>query len=329
MTTMHDEFLELAAAAIDFELSEADRNALGRHLDECAACRLRVIGINKDQRDVIALKRLALSPATAQSIRTQTVRRQAMPRSTLRMLAIAAVVAALVVGAVVVGAQLIRRVDYDLTNVTPPVVPDASLGLDAAVFTPMPSLSQASPVSSPAESRSTATPSPSAEPTPTRQPSPNLTPKVKVTPKPAKPSKVVGWPSVARDGVELTAVVGDSEEWNGHLVIDVTASGLKPQQPLSLDSNGPFRIVWTCGDESQPSTYTMPGESYVPSLGVAGPDGTAQVRVEFAVSPDRPCPQGESWPWSTTLESWTVSIANRDRLLYLVTPEPLVRVRSP
>ena len=39
MTTIHDEFLELAAAAIDFELSESERIALGRHLDECAACR--------------------------------------------------------------------------------------------------------------------------------------------------------------------------------------------------------------------------------------------------------------------------------------------------
>jgi len=136
MTTIHDEFLELAAAAIDFELSESERIALGQHLDGCAACRRRVIGLNADQRAATALPLLQLSPATAAAIRARTVRRQPLPRSTLRMLAIAAVVAALVVGAAVVGAQLLRRADRDLSDVDPTFQPDASFSVETAVFTP-------------------------------------------------------------------------------------------------------------------------------------------------------------------------------------------------
>ena len=136
MTTIHDEFLELAAAAIDFELSEPERIALARHLDDCAVCRRRAIGINADQRAVIAMPRLVLSPAEAQTIRARVVRRQPVPRSTMRMLAIAAVVAALIVGAAVVGAQLVRRIDRDFSEVSPTFVPDASDGLETAVFTP-------------------------------------------------------------------------------------------------------------------------------------------------------------------------------------------------
>ena len=76
-----------------------------------------MIGINADQRGLVPLPRLALSPVAAQSIRTRTLRRQPVQRSTMRMLAIAAMVAALIVGAAVVGAQLVRRIDRDLSEV--------------------------------------------------------------------------------------------------------------------------------------------------------------------------------------------------------------------
>ena len=122
MTTVHDEFLELAAAAIDFELSRDERAALDQHLAGCSACRHRVAGFAADQTAIARLPRYVLGPAAATAVRGRITRRSSTPRPTLRLMAAAAIVALLALAALAVGAQVIRR-DRDLTEVAPTIAP--------------------------------------------------------------------------------------------------------------------------------------------------------------------------------------------------------------
>ena len=85
MTTAHDEFLELAAAAIDFELSRDERAALERHLADCSACRHRVAGFAADQTAIARLPRYVIGPAAATAVRGRVTRRSSAPRPTLRI----------------------------------------------------------------------------------------------------------------------------------------------------------------------------------------------------------------------------------------------------
>ena len=62
MTTVHDDFLELAAASIDFELTETERASLAAHLADCVPCRRRVIALEADQRAIAQLPSFALAP---------------------------------------------------------------------------------------------------------------------------------------------------------------------------------------------------------------------------------------------------------------------------
>ena len=61
MTPTHEEVLELAAAAIDFELSPAERSTLADHLRDCVACARRVTGMQADQRAIAQLPRYSLA----------------------------------------------------------------------------------------------------------------------------------------------------------------------------------------------------------------------------------------------------------------------------
>ena len=126
MTTIHDEFLELAAASIDFELSETERAALAAHLADCIPCRRRVMGLEADQRAVAQLPSFALAPGSVDQVRGRIHRADRPARPPLRLLAIAAVLALLAVAAFTVGAELLRRDrDRDL-SVVPPTSPIAS-----------------------------------------------------------------------------------------------------------------------------------------------------------------------------------------------------------
>jgi hypothetical protein len=122
MTTVHDEFLELAAAAMDFELSRDERAALDHHLAGCSACRQRVAGFAADQTAIARLPRFVLGPAAATAVRGRITRRGSTPRPTVRLLALAAMLALLALSALAVGAQVTRR-DRDLTEVAPTIAP--------------------------------------------------------------------------------------------------------------------------------------------------------------------------------------------------------------
>jgi hypothetical protein len=136
----HDAFLELAAAAIDFELSRAERSRLEAHLATCAACRRSAGALLADARALAALP-VATLPARRADRLLATV--LAPPRGayrSLRLLAVAGLLAVVAVGSILVGAELLRRAEQDNPLVvvpTPsgsvepsgsPVVPVSALG---------------------------------------------------------------------------------------------------------------------------------------------------------------------------------------------------------
>lgn len=120
MTTTHDDYLELAAAGLDFELSQTEREALDGHLAGCIPCRRRLAGLQADQRAIAQMPAFVLSPAGAARVRKGSgqVSRGTMP--VLRLVAIAAMLALLAGATVAVGAELLRRErDQNLAIVLP------------------------------------------------------------------------------------------------------------------------------------------------------------------------------------------------------------------
>jgi len=236
-------------------------------------------------------------------------------RRALSSMAMAAVVTGAIAGCSGSPAANLASSPSPLVSASPAVLPSATASPASSMPSPVASLPTPLPSRTP-----TPTPKVTARPKPTAAPS---------TPHPSQPasprSEVIGWPTVSRDGVQLAATVRDSEAWNGRLQVDVTATGLGAKGALSLESHGSFRLAWACRDKAQPSaqptTYTTQGDAYVPSLSVAGADGTVIVHLEFA-------PPADSLSCSTTAESWNVYIFDHERLLNLTMPEPLVRAPS-
>ena len=103
MTTVHDEFLELAAASIDFELSQTERAALAAHVADCIPCRRRVMALEADQRAIAQLPSFALAPGSVDQVRGRIHRSGSPARPPLRLLAIAAMIALLAAAAFTVG----------------------------------------------------------------------------------------------------------------------------------------------------------------------------------------------------------------------------------
>jgi len=121
MTTTHDEYLELAAAGLDFELSQPEREALDGHLAGCIPCRRHLAGLQADQRAIAQMPVFVLSPAGAARVRKgsgQVVRRTTVPA--WRLVAIAAMLAILAGATIAVGAEMMRRErDLNLAVVLP------------------------------------------------------------------------------------------------------------------------------------------------------------------------------------------------------------------
>ncbi|HEU5202840.1 MAG TPA: zf-HC2 domain-containing protein [Candidatus Limnocylindrales bacterium] len=126
MTTMHRRPLELAATAIDFELSAREREELDGHLAGCSLCRSRVDGLRRDAHSVEALPILPVTADQSARLRAATLRRpERAAASALRLVAIAAILALLALAAVAVGSSLIDRDPVDLSVVEP--VPSPSV----------------------------------------------------------------------------------------------------------------------------------------------------------------------------------------------------------
>ena len=120
MTTTHDEYMELAAASFDFNLSPAERASLDAHLSGCIPCRRRGAALAADQRAIGQLPAYALSPAGVARVRKRSGRASRSSISAMRLVAIAAMLALLAGAAVTVGSALLRRDrDVNLIAVVP------------------------------------------------------------------------------------------------------------------------------------------------------------------------------------------------------------------
>jgi anti-sigma factor RsiW len=120
---MHDTYLELAAAALDFELSPRERWALDEHLGSCPACRQRAAMLRTDARAVAALPAFALPVAGYNRVEKRLRSSGRSPIGTLRLVVVAALFAIAALGAVQVGAEVIRRLEQerDLSQLVPDV----------------------------------------------------------------------------------------------------------------------------------------------------------------------------------------------------------------
>lgn len=141
MTSIHEDFLELAAAAIDFEPTPAERDALAAHFATCVDCRRRVTALQADGRSIAALPTYTLPAEDVARIRRRVVRGSRSIPSTLRLVALAAMLALVALSAIGVGAELLRRQQERELSVVPPSTPEAS-----ALPAPPTSIPEPSPV---------------------------------------------------------------------------------------------------------------------------------------------------------------------------------------
>ena len=139
--TTHARFERLAAAAIDFALTDVEREQLDRHLAGCPACRATA---GAYRRDALALRETAFVPAPA-AVRVAVLGASARtaPRiiAPWRLVAAAALLAAALVGALVaVGAWNARPTLVQTVPVpSPSAVPTPAPTLDASLPSPAPS----------------------------------------------------------------------------------------------------------------------------------------------------------------------------------------------
>ena len=138
--TTHVRFEQLAAAAIDFDLTRAEREQLNEHLAGCPACRATA---GAYRRDAHAMREIAFVPAPA-AVRAAVLgaATRSAPRvvAPWRLVAAAALLAAALVGALVaVGAW----------NARPTLVQTVPAPSPRGVSTPVPTLDAALPSPAP------------------------------------------------------------------------------------------------------------------------------------------------------------------------------------
>jgi hypothetical protein len=115
---LHGRALELAATAIDFDLTTAEAGELEAHLATCQSCARRAAALRADASMLRRPLTLLPSPRVDAAIHAAIARRRARPRRVL-LLAAAALLLVALVGAVAVGAYLLRSWEILPTTVVP------------------------------------------------------------------------------------------------------------------------------------------------------------------------------------------------------------------
>ncbi len=125
---VHERSLELAAVALDFELTPAETAELETHLASCAACARQAAAIRADARDLGRPLGLLPSARVDAAIAAEIARRRSQP-SRLVLVAAAALLALALLGAAAVGAYLLRTSQTAPVTVVPPTTPVAIASL--------------------------------------------------------------------------------------------------------------------------------------------------------------------------------------------------------
>lgn len=116
--SIHEGFLEMAAAAIDFDLDEYDRSELDRHMAGCDACRATATAFRGDAAAIASGARPRLSPARSAAILIDALRppNRWSPR---RLIAVAALAAVLGAGLGAAGMEYLQGPRVPLVAVLP------------------------------------------------------------------------------------------------------------------------------------------------------------------------------------------------------------------
>jgi Putative zinc-finger len=123
--TDHDDTLELAATAIDFELEPEERAELDRHLAGCDSCRRTAEAYREDAATIAYGSGPRLDSGHSVTILAATLRPQKR-RTPVRGLAIAAAVAIVAGGLLVAGLEILRRSNESSVAVLSPSPKDPS-----------------------------------------------------------------------------------------------------------------------------------------------------------------------------------------------------------
>jgi hypothetical protein len=209
--SIHDGFLELAAAAIDFDLSDYERAELDRHIAECDDCKRTAAAYRDDAAAIAAEAGPSLSPGRSVAILADVLR---PPKRSPRPRNVAAGIVVLAIGAVlaVAGASSIRS-SKDSHVATLP-----SVGVSSA-------------------------PGPSSAPTPGLTDRSGLTPQRPAgTPRPAELPSAVALP-VRASGQELGTRIRLAPGGDDDLYVSIPMTGSKVLVTL-LDSTGHSRAGW-------------------------------------------------------------------------------------
>jgi hypothetical protein len=123
----HAPFLELAATAIDFDLTEAEQAALDAHVASCTACRRAVAALHVDAIDIARLPHRPMSAERAERMAADLRRgrqRNHVVLPSRRWLLLAGLLTLLALGTITlgVGTWLSERSDTDLSVVEPSTV---------------------------------------------------------------------------------------------------------------------------------------------------------------------------------------------------------------
>jgi hypothetical protein len=209
--SIHEGFLELAAAAIDFDLDEYDRAELDRHLAGCADCRRAAAAFRDDAAAIASVARPSLSPGRSVAILADILR---PPKGSPKPhgLAAAALVVVICTGVAVAALAYIRSSADPLVAVH----------------------------SSPTTTSAT---QPSKEPTSGSTDAPGLTPQSPAgTPRPADPPSAGALP-VRGSGQELGTGIRMAPGTDGDLYVSIPKPPGRVLVAL-LDSAGHPRSVW-------------------------------------------------------------------------------------
>ncbi|HEY8168197.1 MAG TPA: hypothetical protein VIF84_05740, partial [Candidatus Limnocylindrales bacterium] len=115
----HDRPLELAALAIDYDLTAAERGELEAHLTACPTCARRVAALRADARTLGRPLTLLPSARVDAAVHAAITGRQPRPQR-LVLVAAAALLLLAMLGAVAVGAALLRDLELLPTTDRPP-----------------------------------------------------------------------------------------------------------------------------------------------------------------------------------------------------------------